>query len=250
MTRRLSRRSKKSPDPPGDHRRRHRQAARTLVPRRSPRRPKEQDHAAVGRTRHAPFRLEGSAHSLGLYLRRHLSRARQGDRSRAAILQHRGDGIASPGDRTRRAARSPRGAVRGSSRLARHREAESARKHDAGSVAVQIARTQSRRKHLAVYARQLALEPDLQKLRRHRRSLLFQLEQARRTALAHYINRNARLGSWVRLLGTWYEHRSKSGKPKRHQINCWRRSGMVAQFVGFAVGVLAVAFFAATNFVN
>src|ERR1700689_3753641 len=204
MTRRLSRRSKKSPDPPGDHRRRHRQAARSLVPRRSPHRPKKQDHAAVGRTRHAPFRLEGSAHRLGLYLRRHLSCARQGDGSRPALLQHRGHGIASQGDRTRRATRSPRGAVRGSSRLARHREAESARKHDAGPAAVQITRAQSRRKHLAIHARQLALEPDLEKLRRHRRSLLLQLEQARRTALAHYLNRNARLGSWVRLLRTWY----------------------------------------------
>ena len=35
-------RSKKSPNPPGDHRRGHRQAARTLVPGRSPHRPKEQ----------------------------------------------------------------------------------------------------------------------------------------------------------------------------------------------------------------
>ena len=44
-----------------------------------------------------------------------------------------------------------------------------------------------------------------------------------------------------------FEHRGKSGKDKRRQINLWRRAGMIAQFVGFAVGVLAVAAFAAAN---
>src|SRR5208282_5958054 len=53
-----------------------------VVPRRSPHRPKEQDYATLGRTRHAPFCLEGSENRLGLYLRRHLSPARQGGRSR------------------------------------------------------------------------------------------------------------------------------------------------------------------------
>ena len=47
-----------------------------------------------------------------------------------------------------------------------------------------------------------------------------------------------------------YEHRGESGKAKRRQINLWRRAGMIAQFVGFAFGVLAVAAFAAANFAN
>ena len=47
-----------------------------------------------------------------------------------------------------------------------------------------------------------------------------------------------------------FEHRGKSGKDKRRQINRWRRVGMIAQFVGFALGVLAVALFAAANLGN
>ena len=47
-----------------------------------------------------------------------------------------------------------------------------------------------------------------------------------------------------------YEHRDLSGECKRRQINRWRRAGMIAQFAGFAVGVLAVAIFAAANIAN
>ncbi len=133
-----------------------------------------------------------------------LPRARQSGWPRPAVLQHRGDGVASPRDRARRATRRPRRAVRGSGGLARHREAKRVRKHDARPAAVQIARAQSSREHLAIHARQLALQPDLQKLRRHRRSLLLQLEQTGCVPMVDNVNRNARLGSVGGHLRTWY----------------------------------------------
>src|ERR1700730_5264005 len=51
-------------------------------------------------------------------------------------------------------------------------EAFHPRQHHALAVAAEIARAQSGREHLAIHARQLALEPRLQILRRHPRPLL------------------------------------------------------------------------------
>jgi len=99
MTRRLSQPLKKSPGHPGVDRRGQRQVTRALVPRRSPHRSEKQGHSTLGGTRHATFCLEGSANRLGVYLRRDLSRARQGGRPRHAVLQHRGHDAAPPGDR-------------------------------------------------------------------------------------------------------------------------------------------------------
>ena len=135
MTRRLSRPLKKSPRPPGGHRGgQWRQAPRAVAPRRSPHRPKEQDHATLGVTRDASFCPERSENRLGLHLRRHLSRIRQGGGSRPAVLQHQGDGIASPGDCACRGTRRPRRRVRRPDGVACHREAAIARKHDAGPL--------------------------------------------------------------------------------------------------------------------
>ena len=64
-----------------------------MVSRRSPYRPEEQDHKTLGQARHQTLRAERSENRLGLYLRRHLSRARQGGWPRHALLQHRGDGL-------------------------------------------------------------------------------------------------------------------------------------------------------------
>ncbi len=47
-----------------------------------------------------------------------------------------------------------------------------------------------------------------------------------------------------------FEHRGQNGTDARHRINRWRRAGMVAQFIGFAVGVLAIGLFAAANIAN
>src|SRR5271154_4765878 len=68
-----------------------------------------------------------------------------------------------------------------------------------------VSRAESPRKHLAVHARKLALEPDLQILRRHRRSLLRRLEQAHRSALADHVHRNARIGPPVLISESWYK---------------------------------------------
>ncbi len=50
------------------------------------------------------------------------------------------------------------------------------------------------RKYLAVHAAELAVEPDLQILRRHRRSLLLRLEHAYRPAVEDHVRRATRLG--------------------------------------------------------
>ena len=51
------------------------------------------------------------------------------------------------------------------------------------------------RKYLAVHAGELAVEPHLQILRRHRRPLLLRLEHAHRSALENHVHRSPRLGS-------------------------------------------------------
>ena len=57
------------------------------------------------------------------------------------------------------------------------------------------ARTEPRRKHLAVPARQLALQPRLRKRRRHHRRGMRGLAKAHRPARNDYLHRDARLGA-------------------------------------------------------
>src|ERR1019366_2400558 len=57
---------------------------------------------------------------------------------------------------------------------------------------------------MTVYARQLALEPHLQILRRYRRSLLLRLEYARRPTLENHVHRITPVGTWVLINETWY----------------------------------------------
>ena len=66
-------------------------------------------------------------------------------------------------------------------------------------------RTQPGRKYLAVYARQLALEPRLQILRRYRRSLLLRLEYAPRPPLENHVYRITPVGARVLINETWYK---------------------------------------------
>src|ERR1700747_738425 len=73
------------------------------------------------------------------------------------------------------------------------------------SVAAEVPRAQPGRERLAVHARQLALQPHLQILRRSRRPLLCGMEQARRPALAHHVHRTAPMGPRVLINGIWYE---------------------------------------------
>jgi hypothetical protein len=66
----------------------------------------------------------------------------------------------------------------------------------------QLARAHERygepgREPLAVPARQLAVQPGLPLLPRHPRPLLLRLEQTRRPALDHHVDRLTRMGIWV-----------------------------------------------------
>src|SRR5262249_36956663 len=71
-------------------------------------------------------------------------------------------------------------------------------------AAAEVPRAQPGRERLAVHARQLALQPHLQILRRSRRPLLCGMEQARRSALAHHVHRTAPMGPRVLINRIWY----------------------------------------------
>src|SRR5262249_46473451 len=73
------------------------------------------------------------------------------------------------------------------------------------SAAAEVPRAQPGRERLAVHARQLALQPHLQILRRSRRPLLRGMEQARRSALAHHVHRTAPMDPRVLINGIWYK---------------------------------------------
>src|SRR5258708_38153940 len=57
---------------------------------------------------------------------------------------------------------------------------------------------------MAVHARQLAFKPNLQIIRRSRRTLLCGVEQARQSALANHVHRIAPMGAPVLINGTRY----------------------------------------------
>src|SRR5258708_32449573 len=75
---------------------------------------------------------------------------------------------------------------------------------------------------VAVHARQLALEPDLQIIRRSRRPLLRGLEQARRSALAHHVHRIAPMGARVLINGIRYYSTACGGKVDCRRKGCRR----------------------------
>ena len=154
--------------------------------------------------RHTPARRPRPAHQLGLHLRRDLPERGQGRRPRHALLRHRGDD------------RAPRRELRTTSPPAptpsllldqagwRMSRAWSSRTTSPSSRSRRIARTEPGRERLAVHARQLALEPRLPILRRHRRSLLRRVEPPRRPAMEHHLHRPTRLGPWVPISGSRY----------------------------------------------
>src|ERR1700681_1666766 len=79
--------------------------------------------------------------------------------------------------------------------MAQRQRPQGSRQHLAPAAAATLTRTQSTRKHLSVYAGELAVEPCLQILRRHRRSLLLRLEQAHRPALENNVHSPPQLGT-------------------------------------------------------
>src|SRR5262249_20901729 len=122
-----------------------------------------------------------------------------------AGLQHRGDELAPRRDRRNRRARCPRHPPGRSSRLALVHAPPRAGQYHHHCAAAEVPRAQPGREHLAVHARQLALQPHLQLLRRSRRPLLCGMEQARRPALAHHVHRTAPMDPRVLINGIWYK---------------------------------------------
>src|SRR5712672_1675880 len=159
----------------------------------------------MGEARHSPERSAGSTNRIDLYLRCHLPETGQGRGSDPALLQYRSDEPAPRGNRQDSRTRSPRRPPRRSGRMASVSKIAHSRQHHHSRPAAEIPRTQSGRKHLAVHARQLALEPHLQILRRYRRSLLLRLEYARQLALEPHLQilrryRRSLLRAWNTLL--------------------------------------------------
>jgi hypothetical protein len=62
----------------------------------------------------------------------------------------------------------------------------------------------NRQENVWQFLRQLAVQPRVPILRRHRRSLLRRLEQAHRPAMAHHVHRAARLKAQVLIREAWY----------------------------------------------
>jgi hypothetical protein len=122
--------------------------------------------------------LRTIAKKTDLYLRRHLPQARQGRGARPARLQHLRDESTSCRDRQERRPGRACGSRRRPRRLAHNGQAGHTAKHHPRAFAGEVPRTQSGGECLAVLARQLAVEPRLQVLRRYRRPLLRRMEQA------------------------------------------------------------------------
>src|SRR5271165_2650339 len=165
----------------------------------------------MGEARHPPQRTPRPAHRFHLYLWRRLSKPGQGRSPHPAVLQHRGDEPAPRGNSQDRHARGPRRSIGRSGWLAPVDTPRRATKHHHYRFAAKIPRTQSGREHLAIYARQLAVKPHLQVLRRSCRSLLLRLEQARRSALENHVHRIAPVGPRVLINETWYKRELTDG---------------------------------------
>jgi hypothetical protein len=134
-------------------------------------------------------------------------------------LQHRGDEPASGRDRDGSGAGCARRARARLGRLAPVRQAHRAAEHHARPAAVQMPRIQSGRECVAVFIRDNWLSNRVfRSLRRHPRTLLLCLEQARRPALDDYVDRIARLGTAVLINGTWYNFSALSRKRRGQPV--------------------------------
>ena len=85
------------------------------------------------------------------------------------------------------------------------------RQHHRPGAAATIARVEPGGECLAIHARQLVVEPDLQILRRHRRAVLPSLEQPHRPTMEDHVPRHAQMGAWVLINDRWY-YRKYAGK--------------------------------------
>src|SRR5713226_3671026 len=121
------------------------------------------------------------------------TRNRRGPRS--ANMQYRSHAASSRRNRNKSRPRRSRHSTPRSSRMAWLQSPRGSAQHLALAADAALARAQQPRKHLAVHASELVVEPHLQILRRHRRSLLLQLEHAHRSALENHVHCSPRLGN-------------------------------------------------------
>src|SRR5271166_2782729 len=188
----------------------------------------------MGEARHPPQRTPRPAHRFHLYLWRRLSKPGQGRSPHPAVLQHRGDEPAPRGNSQDRHARGPRRSIGRSGWLAPVDTPRRATKHHHYRFAAKIPRTQSGREHLAIYARQLAVKPHLQVLRRSCRSPLLRLEQARRSALENHVHRIAPVGPRVLINETWYN----LSRPAERVVAFYNKRGTCEQWIKEGKGAI------------
>ena len=158
----------------------------------------------MGQTWHAPAGAPRPAHRMGLYLRRDLSREGEGP----GLVMPWCDTDAMAAHLIEISAAVDPGAhavlIVASGRLALD-EAGDPRQHHRPGAAATIARVEPGGECLAIHARQLVVEPDLQILRRHRRAVLPSLEQPHRPTMEDHVPRHAQMGAWVLINDRWYE---------------------------------------------
>ena len=135
---------------------------RDLVAGRSQGRTEDQTHAALGQARHPTHGAEGPTHQIGLSLRRGLSGQGRRVRSRAATLQHPGHAMASGRDIITGGTKRPCRPHPRPRRMAHDHQAQCSCQHHAAAITAQGTRVEPHGEHLAVHARQLAVEPHLQ----------------------------------------------------------------------------------------
>ena len=119
----------------------------------------------------------------------------------------------------KRGTRPSRRAAPQSGWLAHVGAAQSPVQHHAASTVTQMPRAQSRCEPLAVHARQMAVQQDLQILRGHSPPLLFRLEQVHRPTLGRHVHRPQRLDPRVVINAGWYNRNAsaKVAQARQHQ---------------------------------
>ena len=179
---------------------------RNLVPRRSSDRPEEQDHPAVGQARHPPERADAISEP-----------PRPTSSARSARNRARAWALILPACNTEamnlhlaeiaKAVAPGAHAVLLVDQAGWHLSQQDCSFPPTSpfiALPPKCPELNPGRKHLAVYARQLALKPHLQILRRYRRPLLRCLEQAHRPPLENHVHRTAPMGTSVLINEKWY----------------------------------------------
>src|SRR6266545_3397179 len=167
---------------------------RGVVPGRDAGWPEEQAHLSMGQEGLTPPRRSRSTHPVDLSVRGCLPRTRGWRRPSTAGLQQRGHATPPRRNRNQSYPRRARDRPPRSSRVAWRQGSQGPKQPLAHAAAAARTRTQRSGKYLAIHAAELALEPCLQILRRHRRPLLLRLEHAYRSTLEDHVHRAPRLG--------------------------------------------------------